>query len=80
MFTFHGCPAPRKYFNDKHFPIYGSSFCSHLDGKCGLVDGELQLSEIGIGHGHAQANEVIIRKLMVQNLVLPQRKFAQARP
>ena len=63
----------------KHFLIYNSWFCSHLDGKCGLVDRELLRSEIGVGHGHAQEDEVVIGKLTVHNLVLPQSKFVRAR-
>ena len=59
----------------KHFLNYGSLFCSHLDGNCGLADKELLCSEIGVGHSHAQADEVVIGKLAVHNLILPQSKF-----
>ena len=71
---------PQTILTIKHFLIYGSWFHSHLDGKCGLVDGELLHSEIGVGHGHAQADEVVIGKLTVHNLVLPQSKFVRVRP
>ena len=66
---------PTKYFN-KAFPdlTVGKSFCSHLDGKCGLVDEELLLSDFGIGNCHAQEDEVIVRKLTIKNLILSRNK------
>ena len=79
-FNFRGWPSHENILTMKHFPNDDSSFCSHLEGKCRLVDGELLRSEIGVGHCHAQADEVVVGKMTVQNLILPQSKFVQTHP